>query len=355
MLALAFFLLLSSQVFPLHVGIARSDLNVPEIKASAQGRNSISGHVFSASRHPIPQMYVVLQDDFYREVTRTRTDDSGSYSFNNLTQGNYLVEVQTSGTNFVGQTARVTIQNFTRNVPGVGVTNSGSEFVQQDFILRTADAKGFTARMGPPQAVFVQEVPDAARKLYAEAVEKIDSNQMNAGLERLKKAIEIFPRYYAALDRLGTEYVKGQQYDPAIPVLTRSVEVNSRGYSSWYALGLAQYNLRQQTAAVESLRRCVTLNPASVNSQLWLGTALRQTSKLDEAETHLKKANELASLKVPEAHWQLALLYNQLKRYGEAADELEQFLKVQPDSRDAESIKKLIKKLRDEERDKMKP
>lgn len=354
MLALTCFLLLSSQGFLLHVGIARADLNVPEVKASAQGRNSISGHVLSSSRQPIPQIYVILQDDFYREVTRTRTEDSGSYSFNNLTQGNYLVEVQTSGTNFVSQTARVTIQNFTRNIPGVGATTSGNEFVQQDFILRTADARGSTARIGPPQAIFVQEVPDEARKTFAQAVEKIDKNRMNDGLAGLKRAIEIFPSYYAALDRLGTEYVKGQEYDPAIPILMRAIEVNPRGYSSWYALGLAQYNLRQ-TAAIESLRRCVTLNPGSVNSHLWLGIALRQTRKLDEAETHLKKANELASQKVSEAHWQLALLYNQLKRYGEAADELEQFLEVASNARDAGQITKLIKKLRDQERDEKNP
>jgi len=54
----------------------------------------------------------------------------------------------------------------------------------------------------------------------------------------------------------------------------------------------------------------------------------------------------LADSKLPDAHWQLALLFNQLKRYKEAADELEMFLKVQPDARDAELIKKLIQRLR---------
>lgn len=47
-------------------------------------------------------------------------------------------------------------------------------------------------------------------------------------------------------------------------------------------------------------------------------------------------------------HWQLALLYNQLKRYREAADELEVFLKVQADSKDTELIKKLIKRFREQ-------
>jgi len=77
---------------------------------------------------------------------------------------------------------------------------------------------------------------------------------------------------------------------------------------------------------------------------------LRQTEKLDEAETYLKQANQLAQLKSAEAHWQLALLFNQLKRYNEAADELELFLKIQPDSKDTELIKKLIQRFREKSR-----
>ena len=52
-----------------------------------------------------------------------------------------------------------------------------------------------------------------------------------------------------------------------------------------------------------------------------MGMLLRQSNKLDEAETHLR-ADKLAESKNPDAHWQLALLYNQVKRYREAADEL---------------------------------
>jgi tetratricopeptide (TPR) repeat protein len=82
---------------------------------------------------------------------------------------------------------------------------------------------------------------------------------------------------------------------------------------------------------------------------------LRQASKLDEAETYLKQANRLSESKLPDVHWQLALLFNQLKRYKEAADELELFLKVQPDSRDKEMIQKLIQQLRQKSADSAKP
>lgn len=94
------------------------------------------------------------------------------------------------------------------------------------------------------------------------------------------------------------------------------------------------------------MRRAITLNQRSGNANLWLGMLLRQTDKLDEAETYLKQADQLAASKSSEAHWQLALLFNQLKRYKEAADELELFLKIQPDAKDIELIKKLIQRFR---------
>jgi len=145
---------------------------------------------------------------------------------------------------------------------------------------------------------------------------------------------------------LGTEYVKQQQYERAIPLLTKAGELNRQSSQTLFTLGVAQYNLKLVPEAIETLRRAVNLNQQSSTTNFWLGMLLRQTDKLDEAETYLKKADQLAGAKSPDVHWQLALLYNQLKRYSEAADELEMFLRIQPDSKDTELIKKLITRFR---------
>lgn len=42
------------------------------------------------------------------------------------------------------------------------------------------------------------------------------------------------------------------------------------------------------------MRRAIILNPKLVNANLWLGMLLRQTGKLDEAETYLKEADQLS-------------------------------------------------------------
>lgn len=294
--------------------------------------NSISGHVFDEQQNGIPDLQVELLNDVESVIQRTKTDSSGLFVFRRLTNGVFQVRIQTYGTDYIGgQTQRVQLER-TR------------AFEQVDFVLKT---KRSTSASSTPGAVFVQEVPEPARKEFEQGVMLLrKKDQRSEALNKLNKAVEIFPSYYDALELLGNEYVKDEKYQEAVPLLTKALEVNKRAYHSLYSLSVAQYNLKQLTEAVDLMRRAISLNPDSLNANLWFGMLLRYAAKLDEAETYLNRADHLAGSKNAEAHWQLALLYNQLKRPKEAADHLEAFLKVQPDSRDAENIKKLIQRLR---------
>lgn len=306
------------------------------------GGNEVSGYVFDQQHRPLENVNVELLDSMDALISRGRTNGSGRYVFGKVGAGTFLVKVLPRGTDFETQTQRINIVNFNQGSSGVG----GFEKVQLDFILVPRGVNNSPAsRVG---VVFAQEVPEEARKAYAEAIKELENKHEGPGIAGLKRAVGIFPTYYVALDRLGMEYIKRKEYVEAENVLARAVEVNPKEQSSLYALGFAQYNLKKIPEAVASLTRSLALNPNSINTQLWLGIALRQTTKLDEAEAHLKKASELGKGKIADAHWQLALLYgNQLKRYKDAADALELFLAVQPDSLDAEKINKLIATFRE--------
>lgn len=310
---------------------ASVDAASPSSVFVAQRVNSISGHISDDRRTPIPDLHVELLNDVDSVIQRTKTDGSGLFVFRRLSTGTFQVRVQTYGTSYIGQTKRVQLDR-TR------------AFEQVDFVLATKQPTSTTISAG---ALFVQEVPELARQEYERgAALLLKTEQKKEGLEILKRAIEIFPLYFDALELLGTEYVKQEEYESAIPVLTKAIDVNRRAYQSLHSLSVAQYNLKLLPQAVESMRRAITLNQKSVNANLWLGMLLRQSGKLDEAETFMKQADRLAESKSPDAHWQLALLFNQLKRYKEAADELELFLKIQPEAKDTELIKKLIQRLR---------
>ena len=322
-------MLLLLGIFITMLGPAIEATYPPQLFVQQSFLNSISGHV-SDGRGAIPNLQVELLNDMDSVIQRTKTDSSGLFAFRRLSTGIFQVRVQTYGTSYIGQVKRVQLER-TR------------AFEQVDFVLVSNQTSSISPTGG---AVFVQEVPEQARREFDRGSDLLKNERRKEGLAALRKAVEMFPSYFAALELLGMEYVKQQEYEPAIDVLTKAVEVNRRAYQSLYGLSVAQQSLKQLPQAVESMRRAITLNPGSVNANLWMGMLLRQSAKLDEAETYLKQAVKLSESKSPDAHWQLALLFNDLKRYREAADELEVFLKVQPDSKDTELIKKLIQRLR---------
>jgi len=308
-----------------------------------QGGSSITGHVWdAASRRPLDKIRVELLDEVDSVISTARTDGSGRYIFNGLSNGTFQVRVLTHGTNYVGQSRRVQIISFGRPQESGPSRIGAGQVIQQDFMLRP----GGNSASGPG-SIFVQEVPAEARKIFDQALQDLDSKKNERGLEGLKKAIEIFPNYYYALERLGTEYVKLQYFEPARILLSKAVEVNPRAYSSLYALGIAQYNLKQNSAALESLRRAISLNPDSVDTRLWLGIALMRDSKMSEAETEFKDAIAKGGKHISEVYWRLAKVYETTKRLREAADAMETFLKLEPKHPQSEALKRLIERWRE--------
>jgi Tfp pilus assembly protein PilF len=308
-----------------------------------QAGNQIGGHVFTTSRQPLANFQIELLDEVESVIRRTRTDSSGRYLFGGLAQGTYHVRVLTYGTNFVSQTARVSIVN-------VSVAGGGRVYEEQSFVLKTVEEEKTGVVSKSTQVVFTQEVPESARGHYESAVAKLDGNEAEAGVEELKKAIEVFPNYYLALERLGLEYLKQRQYRQVVEVLNRALKVNPKGHASLYAIGVALYHLKLPDEAVDSLTRAASLAPNFVNAHLWLGIVLFRTGKQNAAEAPLKRAYELGGNQVPDVHMFLAQIYSNTKRYKDAADELELFLKEVPNAQDAENIRAIISRLREKAR-----
>ena len=308
-----------------------------------QNRNTINGFVFDSQRRPVAQVYIELQNDVYSTLARTKTDGSGRFSFGGLSAGRFYIRILPYGTNFEEQTQEVEIVNFI--APGRSV----SENVQRDFYLRVrrneVDSKAVTG------VVFVQDVPEQARKSYQKAVAQLDDKKIEAGITELKNALKLFPDYYQALERLGNEFIKQQKYQDAQEVFKKAVAVNTRSYSGWYGLGYASYALNLSGTAVEAAEKAVSLNPNSIEALLLLGISQRQAKLYDKAEKSLKQADKSAKGKSADVHWNLALLYaHNLNRFREAADELELFLKAEPNAENVEAIKKLIKQFREKTR-----
>jgi hypothetical protein len=337
----------------LTVPVGQPTVNASQITASilalsgvAQGRNTINGTVFNDSHRPVADAYVELLDDYNSTLGRSKTDGSGHFTFNGLIDGRYKVKVVPYGTDYLEQTQDVVLASVS------AIAGSGSARENVDFYLKVNERTSFGPFAVGPHVVFVQDVPPAAKKLYEDGVAFLKLKKEKEGFESLKKSLEVFPDYYLALDRLGAEYaIRGtadrSYLEAGLILLTKAVEVNPRGFPSLFGLGWTQYQLGLNAEAVETLTRAAAADGKAADAYLWLGKALRRAAMLDRAEAAFKRANDLTNGKKAEIHWQMAGLYGDQKRYKEAADELELFLKVESKAADAEKIKALIKQLRD--------
>jgi len=316
---------------------------------AAQGRNSLTVRVYGPSGTPLNEVYVELQTDTYSTIGRSRSDGSGRVTFSNLGNGTYKVRVLPYGTDYIEQSQDVVIASLGQLPRELGLGPGGGTNENVDVYLRVRDALSSGPFAAPPGTVFAQAVPDAARKLYEKAIVDLRDKREKEAFANLKKAIEVFPTYYLALERLGTEYVmRGSAYHEAARIiLTKAIDVNPKGFSSIFGLGVVQYQLKMTDQAIETLKRATTLHPSSVNAYMYLGMALRQAKKVAEAETALKRANTIGKGKGAEVLWQLARLYSEQNRYQEAADTLELYLKVQTDKNDTEKVRQLIQQLRE--------
>ena len=205
-----------------------------------QNGNSISGHVSDNQRTPIRDLRVELLNEVDTVIQTTKTDASGLFVFRKLSDGTFQVKVHASGTSYVSQTKRVELSR---------PSGFGAIFEEVDFVLSAPRATSSSVK---PGVVFAQDVPELARKQYQRATELLQKERREEGVAALNKAIEIYPQYFDALEMLGSEHVKQQEYEHAVPPLKKALEINARAYPSWYALGVAQYNLKQLPDAVES-------------------------------------------------------------------------------------------------------
>jgi tetratricopeptide (TPR) repeat protein len=307
--------------------------------AAAYSQNRIYGQVLTTSRSPVPQLYVELINDVNRIISRTRTDGSGNFIFVGMGTGRFNVRVLPGATDFEEQTQEVQITSL-------ALSNLGSSDSQQViFYLRTRrDAAAKPAVKG---VIFAQEIPKDAEKYYEKAVADLDANRTDLGIAGLQDAVKAFPDYFLANDRLGVELLKRQKWQEARDRFARAAHINERSANSWYGLAFCEYALGSVEKAVEAARKATVINPDSPEMALILGIALRKERQFTDAEQALLKAKKLAGDKSPDTYWNLALLYRyDLKKNKQAADELENYLRVKPDHPNAELLKKLIRQLR---------
>ena len=320
------------------------------VAAHAQQDNMIRGKVRNSSGQNLRQMNVDLLTGNGSLINQTVTNNEGDFYFSGLTETGYVVAI--SSPLYQPVTERV---DFSTRA-GVGQPGE-TRSVELTLVPKES------ARLSPPRATFVQDVPPPARAAYERGLKAAKEGRAPAAIESLQEAVKLFPAYFDAHLMLGSELLKLNRLDEAIAMLEQARKVNSRDDRVYQMFGLvmmAQKKFQVAAAAFAEATRLNALDPQSFYSlavalieqttlsdaQMSKSEARARLELLEQAATNLTHAFELSGKKLASVYLQFARIHERKGQRSLAANDLEQYLKSAPDAKNAVAIRETARKLR---------
>jgi tetratricopeptide (TPR) repeat protein len=297
------------------------------------GRSQIQGTVYYPGGRRLDRRVKVRLRSIAAAEQFTLTDDSGAFTFRRLKGGSYTVVIE-AGDDFELAVENVDIIEgpARRNDTGMVAT------VQVNLQRKLREAKPVGT---------VTAIPEEALKLYGEALQSSKAGDNKKAVEQLNSALKIFPQYLAALNELGVQYMRMKQYDRAEESFKSAMKIAPDAFTPRLNYGVLLVHTRNYPKAVDELYKALQKNPSSPTGLLYIGRALVSLGSYDDAEKFLVLAVNVATeaMEKAETHRYLGAVYIEKKDYSKAVRELETYLTLAPDARDAKAIADIIKQL----------
>lgn len=297
----------------------------------AQDSGVIEGFIRGPDAKPLPHVVVVLKNAGGVQVDRTLTNMEGHYLFFLVPPGQYVVSVEPKSP-YVGDSRYVEI-----------ITGERDAHRRVDFQL---DRLGSPQPTTPPEPVFVQRVPAEAEQAYELALELFKQGRVGQARAQLEHAIQLFPEYFLALNRLGLEALRAGEVAASEQWFSRALRANPNSASARFGMGWVHYQKGEWQAAAEQLRRSAELNPAVPETHWYLGLTALELALWKESEAAFRRFLALRPAEQhPIVYLYLASALDQQKRHSEAARALRTYLSLVPPEQRTEKLKQLLARM----------
>jgi len=181
-------------------------------------------------------------------------------------------------------------------------------------------------------------IPESAASCYRKAQEYLSKHEVQAAVDQLQKAIRLAPQFSAAWNNLGTIAFQSGRFTEAETHFRKALDSAPNAYAPLVNLGAALLSEGRYDEAFPVNSSAVRVKPDDPLAQSQLGNNLYRLGRLDEAEDHLKQAEALDPSHFSYPQLVLAQIYESRGNHSMMMHELEEFLKLHPDSAQAAGV-----------------
>ena len=215
--------------------------------------------------------------------------------------------------------------------------------VNPKFDVQVGRSKDLDRSFVVPGAAFVSAgdlaVPSRARKEVDKAVELMSKRELEPAIQRLNKAIAIYPPYAVAYNDLGVIYSRLGDLQREREALQKAVDLNDHYSLAYVNLGRMDIAAGNFASAESELDKASATDPTDSVALILLSYAEYMQQHFDPMIATARKAH---ALEKPHAfvHRAAARAFEQRGDAVEATAELEMFLKEEPAGPRADAVRR---------------
>ena len=264
------------------------------------------------------------------------TNESGRFDFGNIARGNYEIEAKVAGYE----------PNSTAIIVGRGESRGLTIY------LKRSPAKQ-EATSGSSVSAHELSMPKKARDLMYSGKQKVYyGKNLNDGLTDFQNAVALAPDYYEAYYQIGMTYLQLTKLQEAENNFRKSIELSKDAYGEpVIGMGTMLLDKGDNAGGEKMIRHGLELSPNFWLGYYELGRACLAENQLADA----KKAAEQARSLMPNAaiiYRLLANVHMREKDYPALLEDIDTYLKIDPDSpagtHAREMRAEVMQKIRDE-------
>jgi tetratricopeptide (TPR) repeat protein len=299
----------------------------------------------------VPRVTVDLQTGTGGAVGQTTANNEGDFFFGGLNDISYVVVIRTA--DYAPASEAVEFANRAGpDAPG--------EMRTVEIMLAPNEAG---PRRAPGRVSAAQNVPARAREAFDRGMKLSREGKAADAEAAVRESIAAFPDYFDARFWLANELIRTQRLDDAVENLEVARRVSPSDERVYLSFGNLLSLKKNYAVAAAVFAEAARLSPTDPQPLLQRGVALvnyaslidaasskkaadERGAALADAEKALTEAYRVSGKKLSDALLQLARVYERRGDLARAADEIEQYLRQNPNASNANALRDAVKTLR---------
>ena len=281
---------------------------------------------------PADKVFVRLESfDSGGPIQEMFTDRTGKFRFFGLSPAQYTVVVRAPGFKSVQQ--------------HVDLQTASSGYVVLQLVPEDSAAR--SSGPGTP-GVTDAGVPAEARKEFEKAnevMQKSDQASLNDAISHLEKAVNIYPKFFAAQLELGTACMDAKQFERAEAALRKASELDKKTPNAHFALGRLYEWQKRYPEAEKVLLEGLKLNEKSWQGHFSLGHVYWDMGDWARAGPHVGRALQLKP-DLAEGHLLAGNILLKARQLENALTEFNEYLRLAPQGEFAAQTRGLTEKIK---------